>query len=260
MKKLELTGFQLKLIALAGMIVDHVNTHFGHHLGFPIWVSWVGRFVAPVFLYLLMEGFTHTSNRSNYFKRLYTGAFVMFVINLVKNIVTGQYYNPLTKEFDAFLLLNGNNIFLTLTCFYIIFSLVERIQTKDGNKWKHISFLIPMILLTCLTEGGLYLLPFGLVLAWFHGSKRITVWALAVTSLLFAVKAIMNYYSLGYAYTDLYHYLGFDNQFMQWLAIPLIMRYNGQRGGSGERWEKDLFYMIYPAHLVVIYILEFFIQ
>lgn len=260
MKRLELTGFQLKLVALAGMIVDHVNTHFGHQLGFPIWVSWVGRFVAPVFLYLLMEGFTHTSNRARYFKRLYVGALVMFTINLVNNVVTRQYYDPLTREFDAFLLLNGNNIFLTLTCFYIIFYLVEQIRINSSNRWKYIVFLIPMLLITCLTEGGLYLLPLGLVLAWFKQSKRAVVWTLAVTSLLFAVKAFINYFSFGYTYTDLYHYLGFDNQFMQVFAIPLILLYNGQRGGKGQPWEKNLFYIIYPVHLVIIYILELFIH
>lgn len=260
MKKLQLTGFQLKFIALVGMVIDHVNTHFGHQLGFPIWVSWIGRFVAPVFLYLLAEGFIHTSNRKSYFRRLYMGAFVMFLLNLVKNIVTGHYYHPLTQEFDAFLLVDGNNIFLTLTCFFLIFSLVERIKTNEKDRWKNILLLLPMILVTCLTEGGLYLLPLGLVLACFPRSKKAAAWTLAITSLLLAVKAIVSYYSLGDTYASLYHYLGFNNQFMQWVAIPLILTYNGQRGGSGKAWEKDLFYIVYPLHLMLIYIVELLIN
>lgn len=122
MKKITLSGFQLKLLALFGMVVDHVNTHFGQDLHLPLWTSFVGRFVAPIFLYLLMEGFLHTRNRKAYFKRLASGAVIMALINMTNNLLTGQYLNPFTKEFDVYYLLNGNNIFLTLTCFFAIFT------------------------------------------------------------------------------------------------------------------------------------------
>lgn len=260
MKQLRLTGLQLKIIALVGMIIDHINTYFGYQLGFPDWIGWVGRFVAPVFLYLLMEGFIYTSNRSKYFRRLYTGAFVMFLINFAKNIVTKHYYHPVTKEFDGFMLIEGNNIFLTLMCFFIIFCLVERFQKNERNKWKYLVLLLPMVMVTCFTEGGLYLLPLGLVLAYFGSSKNATIWTLTTTSLLLAIKAVINYYSFGVTYSNLYHYLAFDNQFMQWLAVPLILAYNGERGGKGKRWEKDLFYVMYPMHLIVIYVIKIIIQ
>lgn len=259
MKKFELTGFQLKLIALAGMIIDHINTHFGSLLGFPVWVSWVGRFVAPVFLFLLMEGFRHTSNRLKYFQRLSIVAFIMLVINLVKNIVTAHYYHPITKAFDGWLLLDGNNIFLTLMCFYIIFWLVERFKTTTDGRLKYLLLLLPLLLVTCLTEGGLYLLPIGLILAWFHNDKKPVIWVLLITSIVLGVKAVVSYYSFGYRYSDLYHFLAFENQFMQCLAVPLILSYNGQRGGSGKRWEKNLFYMIYPVHLTIIYLIDYVI-
>ncbi|MBF0805804.1 hypothetical protein IR116_03145 [Streptococcus sp. 19428wA2_WM07] len=43
---------------------------------------------------------------------------------------------------------------------------------------------------------------------------------------------------------------------MQCLAIPLITAYNGQRGGQGKSWEKNLFYIAYPLHLTLIYMFE----
>lgn len=63
MKKLN--GFQIKLFALIFMLLDHINTFFGYELGLPRWVSFLGRFVAPVFLFMMMEGYIHTSNRKN---------------------------------------------------------------------------------------------------------------------------------------------------------------------------------------------------
>ena len=43
----------------------------------------------------------------------------------------------------------------------------------------------------------------------------------------------------------------------QWwamLSVPLLALYNGQRGTHRLGW---LFYLYYPAHLVVIYLLDF---
>ena len=43
---------------------------------------------------------------------------------------------------------------------------------------------------------------------------------------------------------------------VQWcglLAVPLLLLYNGKRG---KRKMKNLFYIYYPAHLVVIYFLS----
>lgn len=108
-----LSGFQLKIIALVGMLIDHINTYFGAALGLPLWFSWIGRFVAPVFLYLLVEGYRHTRHKKAYFYRLLAGAGLMWGINIVKNVLTQQYYHPFTGQFDPFLLLNGYNIFQT---------------------------------------------------------------------------------------------------------------------------------------------------
>jgi hypothetical protein len=42
------------------------------------------------------------------------------------------------------------------------------------------------------------------------------------------------------------------------LAIPLLRCYNGSRGNC--RWLGKLFYIYYPAHLVVIYLIKFIIE
>ncbi|MBG9367482.1 TraX family protein [Streptococcus sp. NLN64] len=256
MSKIQLTGFQLKIIALIGMFIDHIYTHFGDLLGLPFWVSWIGRFVAPVFLFLLMEGFRYTSNRKAYFLRLLSGAGLMLVINVLHNWLIGNYLDPLTREFDLWMLMNGNNIFLTLACFFLIFTLVEQIKEGNSGCWLKILYLLPLLFFTLLTEGGLYLMPLGLVLAFFPGSKRAANVVLLGTSLALAFKAFLSYQGMSEFYPDLGSYLAYDNQFMQWLAIPLIAAYNGQRGGQGKIWEKNLFYIAYPLHLTLIYVIE----
>lgn len=254
-----LTGFQLKFIALCGMLFDHINTHFGTLLGFPLWFSWVGRFVAPVFLYLVMEGYQHTRNKKAYFNRLLIGAGIMYVINISHNLLIGNYHHPVTGEFDFFLLLNGNNIFQTLAVFFVLFVLVDRFKTdRSTTRWLNLLGVLGLLSLVVFSEGGVQLLPLALVMAFMGNSKLPVVWTLAITAIIWLGLALMDYSSFAYEYQTLYQYLTFENQFMQVLAIPLIFAYNGQRGGTGAKWEKNLFYIFYPVHLVVIYLVEMF--
>lgn len=40
----------------------------------------------------------------------------------------------------------------------------------------------------------------------------------------------------------LYQVLTVSNQYLMVSVLPFIYWYNGQRGGSGARWQKELFY------------------
>ena len=51
--------------------------------------------------------------------------------------------------------------------------------------------------------------------------------------------------------------LSFSNEFMMITVLPFIYLYNGQRGGNGAQWQRDLFYYFYPAHLLILYILRY---
>lgn len=95
-------------------------------------------------------------------------------------------------------------------------------------------------------------MPFGLILAFFPGSKRAATTVLLVTSIGSGLKTFISYQEMSDFYPDLWTYLAYDHQFMQCLAIPLIAAYNGQRGGQGNSWEKNLFYIAYPLHLTLI--------
>ena len=43
-----LTGFQLKIIGLMTMVIDHLAEFF-NFLGVPLWFHWIGRITAPIF-------------------------------------------------------------------------------------------------------------------------------------------------------------------------------------------------------------------
>ena len=66
-----LDGFTLKMIAIITMLIDHVG-----HVIFPeiAILRIIGRFSFPIFCFLLVEGFFHTSNVKKYmFGGIYCG-------------------------------------------------------------------------------------------------------------------------------------------------------------------------------------------
>ena len=68
-----LSGFQLKMIAMITMLIDHLGA-----ILFPqyFWMRKVGRLAFPIFAFLLVEGFLHTKDVYAYLKRLFLFALI----------------------------------------------------------------------------------------------------------------------------------------------------------------------------------------
>ena len=66
-----LTSTGLKTIALVLMVLDHIHYFFGFTGWIPEWFSMLGRLSAPLFLFCLVEGFSHTHDRRRYFMKVY---------------------------------------------------------------------------------------------------------------------------------------------------------------------------------------------
>lgn len=94
MKRLSLTGFQLKYIALITMVFDHIHYFFDYTGKIPIWFTMIGRLAAPLFLFSVIEGFVHTHNRKKYFLKIYALAILMGLIQF-------GFYNFFTSSCET---------------------------------------------------------------------------------------------------------------------------------------------------------------
>lgn len=137
---ISITG--LKLIALVSMVMDHIYYIFGCTGRIPWWFGLAGRLAAPLFLFCLVEGFTHTRNRKRYFGRVLCVAapmgLLLFFMRFAGLFVRPDGFYPQNAMLSSFLLL------------IICFQSFDWIGSKKPGK----------ILAGCAVLLGLFLWPF----------------------------------------------------------------------------------------------------
>ena len=176
MKKIN--AFQLKVVALIVMLMDHL--YFAFPNIFPQWFHPLSRFVAPLFAFLMVEGLFHTRNKLKYNIRLFTWAVVMHVGNIIIN-------NALVSKGVSV----HNNIFMTLALGLTILNLFELSKKSQGNKkWVYLVLAIVLIPLGIFVEGGISIIPFILITYFLRQNKKK---ALIGYVLLFVLLFVMHY-------------------------------------------------------------------
>ena len=228
-----LSGATLKWIALVLMVLDHLELFFPSV--FPPLFHWAGRLSAPLFYFLLAEGFWRTHNRGRYLLRLYLASAGCELL-----------FRTLTYGERAL----SMNIFAALFWVFLLGTVAELVRAlfkRRSYAWGALFVcgavgaivllsLLPQTALVraflpspLFVEGGLPFLAFGLGLLLCRGERR----ALVVLFLLFSG----------------YWLLVRPVQALMILALPLILCYNGERG----RQPKRFFYLFYPVHLLLFY-------
>ncbi len=219
-----LTNNQLKILALVTMTADHVGLQLLPQ--YPI-LRIIGRLAFPVFAYMIAEGCRYTRDRRRY---LLTMALMALAYQLVYFFAMGSLYQ---------------GIFVTFTLSTaLIFSLDRALEKKDGPSWAlavgvFLSAVILSVLLPMWTQTDFaidydiwgILLP---VVVYYMPTRE---WKLVGAAVCLVALAFMwggrQWYSL--------------------LALIPLALYNGKRG---KYRMKYLFYIYYPAHLAVIYLLD----
>lgn len=246
-------AFTLKLIALLFMLLDHVHTYLC--IG-PAWISLLPRFVAPLFVFFLTEGFFHTRSREKYFLRMLLMAAIMFAGNAVINLA---FHNTdtLTGNVSFYSIIEGNNILWTLAVYLGILMILCRAKACRGIRKISLYAAACMIALFSMAfcEGGIYLLPVLLLCLVFHEKKeKICIGIAAWSAVLFA-KAVFSCLSGGTG-ISLWDTLCFDNEWAMISVIVPILLYNGKRGIKSG-FSKWMFYIFYPIHLWILKILAY---
>ena len=253
-----LTSYSLKMIATILMFINHIYSML-NFAGAPYFFHIIGRPISSVFIFLMVEGHTHTSNKKKYFLRLWLMSVFMGALNFVVSI-----YFKRTDGFSP-----ANNIFASLALLFFLWNGIEAIEQREWKKAllfigipvmlqliylilpagdiKNAAFNICQIAipLPTLVEGGALLICRGLLLFIFRKKPKLQIAAFAV----FTLCAYFGMIILTEHNFTIDRFLQDYSGVFSILAVVFMGIYNGARGKKA----KDFFYIFYPAHIYVLY-------
>lgn len=220
----------LKVIAVTSMVIDHMSVWLvppGTTL--EIILRTIGRLAAPIIFYLIAEGYFYTSNVRKYIKRL----FIFAVIS----------HFPFVWFFDLSWW-EGTSVIWTLLMGLVALAVS---QNPKISLLKKVLFIVLCCLLAWNADwnyiGVLWILFFGIFRG--HFNKQILSFAL-IGIVLYIIPGFIN--------------SGLDSIFRigSLLVIPLLALYNGKQGKKSKLFKWG-FYVFYPLHLFVLYILRYYV-
>ncbi len=221
-KKWGLTNNQLKLIAMLTMLIDHIGVYLYPNVTI---LRIIGRISFPIFAYMIAEGCRYTKNRGEYLGMI---AALGVICQVVFYVAMGSLYMGILITFS-----------LSILCIYAVDYFIKKKDFASGLLM--VFTLLEVLFLVKILPGMAaftdYDVDYGLVgivlpIVVYYMPKKLYKLAAAAGILL----------SMGLSSGGIYWYA--------MLSLPFLALYNGERG---KHKLKYMFYIFYPAHLVLIF-------
>ena len=228
---------QIKYIAIAAMLIDHIAAFFLTPEKHPALIALyiimrtVGRIAGPVMLYFLSEGYSHTSSKLKYGLRLLCfGIISQIPYSLAR-------YGKVSTE--------SLNVIITLFMSFLMLAATDRIKNQVLKGLVVFIF----ILLTAFSDWGII----GPLIVWLFYISRDDR-----KSQKKAYMVIMGIYlasTIAFIIQNSQRWYDGICQIGLVLVIPLLVNYNGTSGNKTivNKW---LFYGFYPVHLFTLWCLS----
>ncbi len=197
-------------------IVTMTIDHIGYAL-FPyqIWMRYVGRIAFPIFCFLLVEGAVHTKNIRKYELRMLVFACIAEV-----PFDFGLYHQIYWSH---------QNVMFTMLLGLVLIDALRTIKHPVGIALSCVAGIAAATV--CQVDYGGMGIVLILAFYWF----RIMFWHKGLSLILIEMIEGMDW----------------PVQRAGILALPFLYFYNGERG----RQNRYFFYVYYPLHLLVIYVI-----
>ena len=236
-----LSNNALKILASIFMVCDHVGVILFPNI---LWLRIVGRLAFPIFAYLIAEGAKYTRNKARHLLTMLAFALVIQVVYFI--------YQP-------------SNEMSVLVTFTLSLAVICALEFFKSALFSHSATIVKKLLSALLFLGSIAAVcALGLVLDLDYGAEGAL---LPVFPALFTtpktdgdppaiferldtkpfriLAAAIGTLSLAIADGEI--------QYLSLCAIPLLFLYSEQRG---KLKMKYFFYIFYPAHLLLIYLIS----
>lgn len=249
-----MSALALRIVACVCMLLDHIGYCFAGRYPFLEPLRWIGRIAFPLYVFLIVNGFRHTSDRLRYALRL-------FLFALLSQV-------PFALMFHHGDIFGKLNVFFTLLIALLVVWATDELRNR--RRTKYLAFLPALLVF--------FLFYFGF-LSSDYGARGLL---LAMVFYLFEGKIILLFFgmllsiyytypiSLGFGLLNLLRGRAFHfsaptawqlKQLFSLLSLVFIFLYNGKRGSlpknpvAGKAVQLG-FYLFYPLHLLVLFFLK----
>ena len=219
------------------MLLDHISYVFSKVLQNYSWgfalcfvFRFFGRITAPVMCWFLVQGFVHTSSRKNYAIRL-----------LIFTLVAQIPYSLVRTDVS---IMAGLSVIYTLLVSFLMLCVLE----SKLEKFPKLVIVIVLIALSIFGDWAFFAPLMVLFFYYFRDDrKRLLIFYSLASALLVITDVTLLIIQHYYWYQELW-------QLGMFLFIPLLLLYNGEPG-SRHPFHKWFFYVFYPAHLLVLWLI-----
>ena len=239
--KLETTSFSLHIMAMVFMLCDHLwGTSFVNHDVF----TCLGRLTFPIYAFMIVEGYFHTSNLKKYVNRLFLFAILS---EIPFNLVMGSsLFYPLHQN--------------VLWSFLISVGLIHwNEKAKEKQMWKRIlvgissvcvGYLVGIITFVDYYHAGILMV----LVFYFFKSKKWWCYLGQLVCLWYINVEMLGGFSYEVNILGQTHFIA--RQGFALLALIPIWLYRGKQGYHNKVLQYS-YYAFYPLHLLILGILKF---
>ena len=260
------TSLFLKIFGIITMTCDHISKFC-----YLININWInenllkvfdiiGRFSFPIFAFLIVEGMIYTSNKNKYLLRLFS---LSLICDLGFYIISSSYWgNPITTLFlgayAIYFLQKKNNFFKILfliptsIILLISFEIIPLLSMYDLYGYITILlFYLGHILAKpiCKFVSNIALIEEETFIKEYQFATKKSLQVLLFLLFSIIIWIINPIYKSNNIFIE-----DPTLQLYAILSIIPILFYNGQKGYN-SKWIQFTFYLYFPLHLVIIYLL-----
>ena len=238
---IETTSASLHILAMGLMLCDHL---WATVVPGNDWLTCIGRMAFPIFAFMIVEGYFHTRSVKKYMLRMLIFALLSEIpFNLM---VGGRIFYPIHQ-----------NVLWTFLIALVMIHWNEKAKATE-KRWLWISVAVGTILLGSLV--GLFTMVdyyhAGVLMVLVFYFFRGTTWQHKVAQLvlLWWINAeVLG--GIGYEFQLFGRSFFLARQSLAVLALIPIWLYRGKQGYH-SKWFRWLCYGFYPAHLLILGILQ----
>ncbi len=229
----------IKYIAMFTMLLNHTACTFLTP-GTPLYEIFedIGFFTAPLMCFFLVEGYDYTRSKVKYGQRLLLFAVISQI--------------PYTLAFHF-----GNlNMLYTLFCCFLILVVLDKVQ----NPMVRPALCLLLVYVTAVGDWGVLAAVYTILFYHSRSDRKRTACSFGIAYVLFTMLNLLSrtFTAGSLTFREVIHALPAGTGIIA-AGVAVLVFYNGKRAERGRNFAKWFFYIFYPAHLLILYLIKMYL-